>query len=123
MTAHHKPAEPIGTHYIVEFLGCDPERIATVEAVRPVLEEAVRASKATAVHWAFHQFEPDGMSAAVLITESHLCVHSWPDRAYMSADVFTCGDTMVPDRAIEVMAEGFGSETVQTSIMERGAGG
>ncbi len=114
---------PLGDHYIVEFLGCEPDRIATVAAVRPVLEEAVRASKATPVHWAFHQFEPWGMSATVLITESHICLHSWPDRGYMSADLFTCGIRMEPDEAIAVLREGFRATDVEVSRLLRGVPG
>jgi S-adenosylmethionine decarboxylase proenzyme len=114
---------PLGEHYIVEFLECDPERIATVDAVRPILEEAVRKSRATPVHWAFHQFEPWGMSATVLITESHICLHSWPDRRYMSADLFTCGLKMCPDKAIEVMQRGFLAGDVEVARLMRGVPG
>lgn len=132
MTQHESPPSPdagstdepppaLGRHWIVEFRGCDPGRIATVRAVRPVLERAVAASGATPVHWAFHQFEPWGMSATVLITESHVCLHSWPDEGYMSADLFTCGKSMAPERAVSVLREGFGASQVSLRVLHRGA--
>jgi len=109
-----------GLHLVVEFSDCDVQAIATVERVKPALERAVKESEFSPVHWAYHQCEPEGMSASVLITESHLNLHTWPDRALVCADVFTCGDAAKAARAVQVLADAFGAKRTVVSRFPRG---
>lgn len=110
----------MGEHYLIEFLGCDEGLIDLVDRVKPVLVRAVEDCGATAVTYAFHQFEPVGVSATVLLTESHFCLHTWPEHGYVAADVFTCGELMVPETAISILAEGFRAERVEVEKHGRG---
>jgi S-adenosylmethionine decarboxylase proenzyme len=110
----------MGKHYIVEYLDCDPDRIGTLDAVRPLLVDAVETCGATALNYAYHQFEPWGVSATVLLAESHFCLHSWPEDRYMALDIFTCGDTMDPDVAVEILRNGFAAGKVNLDVLDRG---
>ncbi len=109
-----------GKHYIVEFLDCDPLCIGYVDSVRPILVDAVVQCGATALNYAYHQFEPRGVSATVLLAESHFSLHSWPEDGYMALDIFTCGERMKPDLAIEMMRVGFSAGQVGVSVLNRG---
>jgi S-adenosylmethionine decarboxylase len=115
--------EVMGDHYILEYLDCDPARIGTVDRVEPVLKRAIERCGATAVQFVFHQFAPAGVSATVLLAESHFCLHSWPERGYVAADVFTCGETMDARVAAYVLEEGFGAREVVIERIERGIPG
>ncbi len=108
--------ECVGVHLLVELVGCDPERIRFIEAVEPVLLEAVRESGASYIGHTFHQFQPEGVTGVVLISESHFGLHTWPEFKYASFDILTCGKKMNPYAAIEIVANGF--KASQTIVKE-----
>ena len=82
----------IGRHLIAEFYDCDVEVLADVERIRAAMLEATSLVGATVVGQVFQRYSPQGgVSGAVVISESHLSVHTWPERAYVAVDIFTCG--------------------------------
>ena len=108
-----------GRHYLVDFSGCDPESIKFVSSIRESLLRAVEDCGATLVDHLFHQYEPVGASGVVLIAESHLSVHTWPEDCFVAVDLFTCGDTDA-DAAIETMRRAFGAQEVTIKVIVRG---
>jgi len=66
-----------------------------------------------------HQFSPQGVSAIVMLAESHISVHTWPEKEYAAADVFTCGEAMYPQKAVEVMKERFQSKKLKQRVIKR----
>ena len=114
------PRTRIGRHYVVEMQGCDPERLRYVDDLRRVLLRAADKASATVVGFAFHQFMPEGASGVLLIAESHVAMHTWPEHAYMAMDVFTCGDEMDPEIAIRVVKEGVDAQHVHVETLDRG---
>ena len=68
----------------------------------------------------FHQFNPHGVSGVVIIAESHLCIHTWPEYGYAAVDIFTCGDSVQPGRAAEIIAGKLGSKDHSIIEMQRG---
>jgi S-adenosylmethionine decarboxylase len=114
-----KQRKDFGKHYLVEYIGCDPERLRTVDGLRGPFLEAVRASGATMLGTQFHQFEPHGVSAMVFIAESHFSLHTWPEDGYAAFDVLTCG-VMVPEKTIEALKGFFQARTVDIRILNRG---
>lgn len=116
-------SELMGDHYIVELAGCDPERIGSLMQVRPILTRAVEECGATPIQYVFHQFAPVGVTATVLLAESHLCLHTWPERGYAAADIFTCGETMEAEVAVRIMEGGFRARDVAVKKLERGIPG
>lgn len=97
----------LGRHLLVELYGCDPELLKKVDAVREIMVAAAKACKATLVDVAFHEFKPFGVSGVVVIAESHLSIHTWPEYQYAAVDIFTCGGTIDPEQAVEHIARGF----------------
>ncbi len=109
-----------GKHYLIDFLGCDPETIKFVDATKEIFVRAAKESKATVVGEAFHQFEPFGVSGVLLIAESHVSIHTWPEDGFVGVDIFTCGEEMDPDIAMKVLREELRAETVNVKVLVRG---
>lgn len=97
----------LGKHLLVELYGCNPELLKKVDAVREILVTAAKACKATVVDVAFHEFTPFGVSGVVVIAESHLSIHTWPEYQYAAVDIFTCGNTIEPEQAVRHIADSF----------------
>jgi len=109
----------MGIHIIAEFRGVDPQKISRVEALRVVLDRVVAKSGLHAVSSSFHQFEPHGVSAIYLLSESHLSVHTWPEYGYVALDIFTCGSDGPALRAFELLLEEFQPKSVKKRIIRR----
>lgn len=75
-----------------------------------------KVAKATIVGSHFHQFSPFGVSGVVVIAESHLAIHTWPEYGYAAIDIFTCGETLGTDVAAQYLVEKFQSR--QPTLME-----
>ena len=78
-------------HLLYDLWIDDPTLLRQVEPLRTMLLEATRASGATVLADRFHQFEPEGVTGVLLLAESHLSVHTWPEEGLITLDVFTCG--------------------------------
>ncbi len=74
--------EARGTHIICELSGCSPELLTDVDGVRHVMENAALEANAEILKVAFHRFQPQGVSGVVVIAESHLSIHTWPESGY-----------------------------------------
>ncbi|WP_294482204.1 adenosylmethionine decarboxylase [uncultured Victivallis sp.] len=111
----------LGRHMTVEFYDCDPKALADAALVEKVFVRAAKESGATVIDANFHEFKPQGVSGVVVISESHFAVHAWPEHDYAAVDLFTCGDKVNFDIAIEVIAKGIGSgQWIVSSVMNRG---
>jgi len=84
------------------------------------LIEAAKASRATLISHNFHKFSPYGVSGVVVIAESHIAIHTWPEYLYAAVDIFTCGDTIDPWVIQERLKESFESKNVSSMEMKRG---
>lgn len=82
----------LGRHLIAELYGCDPAALDDLDGVRGALEQACHDIGATALQVVAHRFAPQGVTATVVIAESHLAIHTWPEHGYAAVDFFTCGD-------------------------------
>src|SRR6185369_187493 len=86
----------LGRHIIVEFYGCPQELLNEVTHIEQSFIQAAQASDATVINSTFHHFSPFGVSGVVVIQESHLAIHTWPEFGYAAIDIFTCGHTVDP---------------------------
>lgn len=82
---------PLGTHLLLDLAGVDPLLLDDVSAVGDLLARAATAGGATVVDRCLHRFEPQGVSGVVVLAESHVAVHTWPELGQAAVDVFTCG--------------------------------
>ncbi len=111
----------LGKHLTVEFYDCDSLVLADAKRMESIFLEAARASGATIISSNFHNFEPQGVSGVVIISESHFAVHAWPEHDYAAVDIFTCGDLISFDIAVESLRTGMKSRnTIISSVMNRG---
>ncbi len=113
--------QALGRHLIVEVFDADPSLLNDAQALEQLLLDAARAAHATVIQSVFHQFSPYGVSGVVVIAESHLAIHTWPEYGYAAIDIFTCGPKMDLDAAIEVIRAGLGGRIFQIEI-RRGQG-
>lgn len=112
--------EALGRQILVEFYDCDSDKINNVRFVESALLEATRKSKATIISHNFHKFSPHGISGVVVIAESHVTIHSWPEYNYAAVDIFTCGDTIDPWVIQEYLKDAFESKNISSMEMKRG---
>ncbi len=106
-----------GVHLICEFWQI--QWIESTKKILKILKESAEASNSTVVGKTFYKFKPHGFSAAVLLAESHISLHYWPERNYLAIDIFTCGKTK-PYKALEVLRENFKPKSVQIIEIKRG---
>jgi S-adenosylmethionine decarboxylase len=110
----------LGRHLLLELFDCDTDAINNVEAVKSALIEAAKRAQATIVDVVFHEFNPFGISGVVVIAESHLSIHTWPEYRYAAVDVFSCGESLQPEIAVNYLVEQFAAERASVVEMQRG---
>src|ERR687896_1058943 len=110
----------LGRHLLIELFDCDYDAINNLDAVKATLVEAARRAQATIVDIVFHEFNPFGISGVVVIAESHLSIHTWPEYRYAAVDIFSCGDVLQPEVAASYLVEQFGAERTSVVEMQRG---
>lgn len=110
----------LGNHIIVEFYNCDKGIMNDAPLIERLMNEAAILSGATVVGSHFHVFNPHGVSGVVVIAESHLSIHTWPEYGYAAVDIFTCGETIDSVKAFMHLKEGFKAASTSTVEMKRG---
>jgi S-adenosylmethionine decarboxylase proenzyme len=113
----------LGTHLLIELYGCPPHALDDVPLVGNAMREAADKSGATTVATSFHEFEPHGVSGAVIIQESHYTIHTWPEHEYAAVDLFFCGDTVDVCKAVEVLRDRFAPSRMKFLVIRRGLDG
>jgi len=112
--------ETRSTHLLVELWDANRAKLDSVTDVHEILVEAAKKARVTVLHSAFHRFSPVGVSGVVVIAESHITIHTWPEAGYAAADIFTCGDNAVPELAAEHMAQALESRRMEVTRVTRG---
>ncbi len=124
MTADSPGAEigmALGRQMTVEYYECNPRILADPGRMEAIFLEAAERSGATVICSRFHAFEPQGVSGMVIISESHFAVHAWPEFDYAAVDIFTCGDSIDFDVAVDALRSGLESQqAIVSSVMNRG---
>ena len=109
-----------GDHYLVDLHGCNADVIATEEPTKEALLRAAQDCGATILEHNFHEFSPHGVSGVILIAESHISIHTWPESQFAAVDIFTCGEDMRPDIAIRILEEALGASRTDVMKITRG---
>ena len=83
-----------GIHLLGEWYGCPAnEKLTQADALRALCRRVVEDAGLTIVGDRFHQFEPQGVTGTVLLAESHLAIHTWPESGFVTLDVYVCNYT------------------------------
>ncbi|WP_342525124.1 adenosylmethionine decarboxylase [Chryseomicrobium sp. FSL W7-1435] len=113
--------ETMGRHIIAELWECDFDKLNDMNFIEQTFVDAALKSGAEVREVAFHKFAPQGVSGVVIISESHLTIHSFPEHGYASIDVYTCGD-LDPTIAANYIAEALNAKTRELMELPRGMG-
>jgi S-adenosylmethionine decarboxylase proenzyme len=118
------PSPPItrstlGHHLLLELYDCDNVILDDVGTIQEVIQAAADAIQANTVNATFHRYQPQGVSGVLLLAESHLSVHTWPERAYAAVDAYTCGD-IDPCAAIPLLRNSLNAKAATVTRILRG---
>ena len=108
-----------GQHLLVEYHNCDCAVLNDRSAIEQLMKAAAKAARAGIVDTVFYNFSPQGISGVVVIEESHLSIHTWPEYGYAAVDFFTCGEC-VPEQAYEVLKQGLKASRCEKMLVQRG---
>jgi len=110
----------LGTHTLLELEECNIKLLDDLKQVESVMLKAAQKANATIIESRFHRFSPIGISGVVVIAESHLTIHTWPEHAYAAVDIFTCSEMLQAKAATEFLIEAFSSKKPSIVELERG---
>jgi S-adenosylmethionine decarboxylase len=110
----------LGKHLLLELKDCDTGLLNDMEYLREVLSDVARLIGATVIKDSFYQFSPQGISGVVIIAESHLSIHTWPEYGFAAVDVFTCGEVIEPVKAVKPMADRLKAKSTSYIELKRG---
>lgn len=109
--------DALGRHIILEMWRCCNDIISNVDSVKEILTEAAKSVQATLVDIVCHQFSPYGVTGVIILAESHISVHTWPEYGYAAADIFICGGNIIhPQNAASFIMQAFRAK--ETSLLE-----
>ncbi len=111
---------PVGTHLIVDLYDCRCDFLDNPEKIQNLLVEAAKISNTTILNVKVHKFNPQGVSGYVLVSESHISIHTWPEYNYASVDIYTCGNNALPTKGFEYIVEKLNSQKPTILKIERG---
>ena len=100
----------LGSQVVLDLYECETPHLDDLEWVRKTLVDAAHTAGATIVETVFHKFAPWGISGVVVIAESHLAIHIWPENRYAAIDLFTCGENVQIDAACAFLTRAFESK-------------
>ena len=111
---------PLGVHFLLDVAGAPFEALDDAALVERLLVDAAKAMGAKVLGIHIHRLAPQGVSGVVVISESHLTIHTWPERGEAAVDLFTCGDRARARCAVDGLAKAFGAARATVEERVRG---
>ena len=111
---------PLASQMLIELHGCKAELLNNPAALKELLLEAVRRGHGTIVTDVFHTFSPHGVSGVIVIAESHVAIHTWPEHGYAAVDIFSCGTKLSHAAIRDFVAAGMAATQVECRELTRG---
>lgn len=108
----------MGKHYLLNLCGCSLSLLDNEFFLRDLLENVATACGAQVLQTMSYQFDPQGVTAICLLSESHISIHTWPEKGEAAVDVFTCGYSN-PKIACDIIIEQLNAETYKLDYVER----
>ncbi|MBO3753277.1 MAG: adenosylmethionine decarboxylase [Candidatus Brockarchaeota archaeon] len=110
----------LGKQIIADLYHCDEELLDDLEYVRKTVVEAAEKAETRIIDCRFHKFTPQGVSGVVVIAESHIAIHTWPEYGYAAIDIFTCGNRSMPRLALKHVSRALKAKRVMYKELRRG---
>jgi S-adenosylmethionine decarboxylase len=111
--------DTVGAHVLADFWGCQFEKLDDAELLINSLRQAAKSAKMTILGEESYKFTPQGFTGLLLLSESHISIHTYPERGYAAIDVYTCGGGMT-QKAIDFLKEVLKPTHVQEMLVRRG---
>ena len=92
-------------HILFTLKGCPFELLNSKQFIRMLLYKATKECQSTLLNLSVHKFDPQGVTGIAMLAESHISVHTWPEKNMAVCDIFTCGDTAMPAIGVEYIKE------------------
>jgi S-adenosylmethionine decarboxylase len=108
----------VGVHIIADFWG--GEVIESSRELKVLLTRAAREGKNTPLKFALYKFSPQGITGVVLLAESHIALHTWPEFGYTAIDIFSCGKNAKPEEALKFLQKELRPKRTRVRKMKRG---
>jgi S-adenosylmethionine decarboxylase proenzyme len=112
--------DTLARHLLAEYYGCDPRQLDDPQRLAPLLEAAVEAGRATVIRTLLHRFGPQGVSGVVILAESHLAVHTWPEHAFATVEVLVCGAGPDPEASHRFLLQRLRPARHELRVLGRG---
>lgn len=113
--------DALGKHLLLELKNCNRELLSDLAFLKDALLSAAMEAGATIIEESFHPFDPyGGVSGMVIIAESHLSIHTWPEFGYAAVDIFICGNSLHPERAVELLVDRLQARNPSVLELKRG---
>ena len=106
-------------HILFDLEGCDADLLDDARHVRNTLFHSAILSNSKILKIDFHQFTPQGVTGFALLADSHISIHTWPEKGIAKCDIFTCSDKCLPEKAIEYLGEAFKANEVTSDAFDR----
>lgn len=110
----------LGRHILAELYGCSEEILNDLVRIKEIMINAALEAGAEILEVAFHKFSPQGISGVIVISESHLAIHTWPEYGYAAMDVFTCGAFVDPWVSCNYLKKHFKAKNMAAKEIQRG---
>lgn len=109
----------IGKHLLVEGSHVDPIHISHTHSMQDLLQRIAKACSLTILSTTHHQFEPHGATVVLLLSESHLSIHTWPEKGFFALDLFSCNATTSFEDVLRILQESFPEARLESQLLER----
>lgn len=114
------PYRPAGAHLLADLYGVDAHKLVEAETIEALLRNSALAAGAQILHSHFHAFGAgQGVTGVVLLAESHISIHTWPEFGFAAADIFMCGNAE-PERALQVIQKALQPASCEVQSITRG---
>jgi len=111
---------PLAHHVLLDLYGCDSDKLNDLDFLHQLFLKTADELKCTLIKDVFHRFAPQGVSGVLVIAESHLSIHTWPEEQYASIDLFTCNAATALERMPEILASALSAERFDYKAHPRG---
>lgn len=110
----------LGKHAIIDIKNCKDCDIDDMNFIKTTLMDSCKSANLTVVDNKFHKFDPIGISGVIVLAESHIAIHTWPEYQFVAIDVFTCGQAINPRIVCETIAKKLNSDQIVIKEFNRG---
>ncbi len=110
----------LGYQTTIDFYDCNATVINSVHSIKNILEKAANIMQLSIVNTTIHEFSPIGISGVIVIKESHIAIHTWPEHNYVALDFFTCNKSFDLEEGISWIQAQFKSKRIEKNSSQRG---